>query len=129
MAAKGYDTVSSVNSKVQAAKTELKAAVDSAVSSVYRPKGSVAFSALPALTAAKAGDVYNVEGAFTTTADFVEGAGKKHPAGTNVACVMSGSAKKWDVMAGFVDLSPYAKTADFQAVSTSENSTRCSRRP
>ena len=64
--------------------------------------------------------MYNVSDAFTTTADFVEGAGKKHPAGTNVACVMSGSAKKWDVMAGFVDLSPYAKTADFQAVSTSE---------
>ena len=79
VAAKGYDTVSSVNSKVQAAKTELKAAVDSAVSSVYRPKGSVAFSALPALTAAKAGDVYNVEGAFTTTADFVEGARKSTP--------------------------------------------------
>lgn len=120
VAAKGYDTVSSVNSKVQAAKTELKASIDSAVASTYRPKGSAAFSALPALTAAKAGDVYNVSDAFTTTADFVEGAGKKHPAGTNVACVMSGSAKKWDVMAGFVDLSPYAKTADFQAVSTSE---------
>lgn len=101
-------------------KTELKASIDSAVASTYRPKGSAAFSALPALTAAKAGDVYNVSDAFTTTADFVEGAGKKHPAGTNVACVMSGSAKKWDVMAGFVDLSPYAKTADFQAVSTSE---------
>lgn len=50
----------------------------------YTVKGNIAFSSLPAPSANTSGFVYNITNDFTTTADFVEGAGKKYPAGTNV---------------------------------------------
>ena len=62
----------------------------SALGGAYKAKGSKAFANLPAVgtaTAADVGNVYNVTDAFTTTSDFVEGAGKKYPAGTNVVIV------------------------------------------
>lgn len=46
--AKGYDTAASVDGKVEDAKTELTAAINSAVSTVYRVKGSCARADLPA---------------------------------------------------------------------------------
>ena len=52
-----------------------KGEIDGKVSSVYKPAGSVAFADLPAAAEATLGNVYNVTDAFTTTADFVEGAG------------------------------------------------------
>ena len=57
------------------------------IASVYSYKGSVAFATLTnaMLIAANVGNVYNITDDFTTTADFVEGAGKKHTAGTNVS--------------------------------------------
>ena len=73
---------------------------------VYKPKGSIAFASLPALSADIEGVVYNVIDDFTTTADFVEGAGKSYPAGTNVVCVDTGSSVyKWDILGSFIDLS------------------------
>ena len=75
-----------------ATKTELS----SAVSSVYKYKGSVAtYSALPG--GATVGDVYNVEAAYDNV-----------PAGTNWA--WNGSA--WDALAGIVNLTPFAKATD-----------------
>lgn len=60
----------------------------SALGGAYVAKGSVAFASLPAVrTADMVGFVYNVTDAFETTADFIEGAGKKYPAGTNVVIV------------------------------------------
>lgn len=85
--------------------------ITSVAGSVYRPKGSLAFAALKALTSAAIGDVYNVTDAFTLGS-------KSYPAGSNVACIKAFSAAVtpdetyWDVLAGFVDLSPYAKTTD-----------------
>lgn len=117
---KGYDTVTSVDGKVEAAKTELQGAIDAAVSSVYTPKGSVAFASLPAMSADAVGDVYNVTDAFTTTDSFVEGSGKKYPSGTNVVCVTDGDAQKWDVLAGMVDLSGYVQASDLETVTTTE---------
>lgn len=76
-------------------------ALKSDLSSVYKPKGSVAgVSNLP--TNASEGDVYNVEAEFTYNS-------KKYPAGTNVAWVAgSGStAGYWDPLGGTVDLSSY----------------------
>lgn len=105
-------------------KTEVDNKVNSAVSSVYRPAGSVAFASLPSLTASNCGKVVNVTDAFTTTSDFVEGAGKSHPAGTNVAIVDVGAegspSYKYDVLAGFVDLTPYAVEADFVDITAQE---------
>ena len=94
---------------------QIGAAISGAVSSVYKPGGSAAFDSLPELSAANLGKVVNVTDGFTTTADFVEGAGKTHPAGTNVVIVDTDTAGespsyKYDVLAGFVDLSGYSTT-------------------
>lgn len=56
-------------------------------SSPYIPGGSIAFAALPAAVEANAGMVYNITDAFTTTADFIEGADIQCSAGTDVAIV------------------------------------------
>lgn len=79
--------------------------INAKISAVYKPAGSVAFASLPSLGADVLGNVYNVTDAFTTTANFVEGAGSKYPKGTNVVVVKVGDAYKFDVLSGFVDLS------------------------
>lgn len=79
--------------------------IASAISGVYTPKGTIAFASLPTASAGNLGWVYNISGAFTTTAAFVEGAGKSYGAGTNVVCVDAGSGTyQWDVLAGTIDL-------------------------
>ena len=98
--ADNYDTSAEVDAKIAAK-----------ISSTYKAAGSVAFAALPTLAAAIEGNVYNISDEFTTTEDFVEAAGTKYPAGTNIVCIKVGEAYKWDVLAGFVDLSAY-ETAD-----------------
>ena len=60
--------------------------INAKISAVYKPAGSVVFSALP-----------------------VEGAGNKYPKGTNVVVVKVDDAYKYDVLAGFVDLSGYVE--------------------
>lgn len=96
-----------VDTKVSGLQTadQVKAAINSAISGVYTPKGSLAFKSLPTAAAGNKGWVYNVTDAFTTTAAFVEGAGHSYGAGTNVVCVDAGSGSyKWDVLAGTIDL-------------------------
>lgn len=98
------DKISSVNNNIS-----------SVAGSVYRPKGSITFAGLKALASATAGDVYNVTDAFTLGS-------KSYPAGSNVACLKSFSSAVtpdetyWDVLAGFVDLSPYAKTSEVNTI-------------
>lgn len=113
--------------------SQVTSAINAKVSSVYKPGGSIAFASLPELSASVLGMVYNVTDAFTTTADFVDGSGKKYPAGTNVVVVDAGSGSyKFDVLAGFVDLSGYATTsamnsaiatAKSEAISSANSST------
>ena len=55
--------------------------------SAYVTKGNIAFANLPTPSANTAGFVYNITDAFTTTSNFVEGAGNAYSAGTNVAIV------------------------------------------
>lgn len=105
----GYQTAAQVESTVNAR-----------VSSTYRAGGSVAFAALPELTAANLGVVVNVTDAFTTTSNFVEGAGGKHPAGTNVAVVQVGEAYLYDVLAGFVDLSGFQEKEEGKGLSAND---------
>lgn len=90
-------------------KDEINAKINAKISAVYKPAGSVAFAELPSLSESILGNVYNVTDAFTTTANFVEDAGNKHPKGTNVVVVKVGDAYKYDVLAGFVDLSGYVE--------------------
>lgn len=94
-----------IDSKVGAAKSELEATINAKVSSVYKPKGSSTFEALPTPAQTNLGDVYNVTNAFETTSAFVEGEGKKHPAGTNVAVIEQSGSYYWDALAGDIDLS------------------------
>lgn len=96
-----------VDNKVSGLQTadQVRAAISSAITGVYTPKGSIAFASLPTAAAGNKGWVYNVSDAFTTTAAFVEGAGHSYGAGTNVVCVDAGSGSyKWDVLAGTIDL-------------------------
>lgn len=83
-------------------------ATKSDIASVFRPKGSVNFASLPALSEVVVGSVYNIKDAFTTDSNFAEGRGKAYPAGTNVVCIEDSDTKLWDVLGGFVDLSGYA---------------------
>lgn len=96
-----------VDTKVSGLQTadQVQAAISSAITGVYTPKGSIAFASLPTAAAGNKGWVYNISDAFTTTAAFVEGAGHAYGAGTNVVCVDVGSGSyKWDVLAGTIDL-------------------------
>ena len=97
-----------------------KEQVDGMISSLYTPGGSVAFANLPAADKAHLGMVYNVTDAFSTTASFVEGTGKNYPAGTNVVVVSVDGGYKYDVLAGFIDLSGYAKASDITAITNAE---------
>jgi len=94
---------------------QVAAAINTKVSSTYKAGGSVAFADLPELTEANLGLVVNVTDAFTTTSSFLDGSGAQHPAGTNVVVVKSGEEYKYDVLAGFVDLSGYASTEAMDA--------------
>ena len=102
-----------------------KTEIDSKMSTVYKPQGSTAFAGLPTPSASNLGYVYNVTDSFTTPSDtFVEGADKVYPAGTNVVVVAEGAAGsetyKFDVLAGFVDLSPYATKAETAVATTAQ---------
>ncbi len=92
-----------------------KEEMNSKISSVYKPGGSKTFSQLPTPGADYLGLVYNVTDEFTTTSSFVEGANNKYQKGTNVVVVQDGGAYKFDVLAGFVDLSGYATDSGVDA--------------
>lgn len=120
----GYQTGEQVETAITAkgyqTGTQVESAINAKVSSTYRAGGSVAFASLPELTEANCGLVVNVTDAFTTTASFVEGAGKKHPAGTNVAVVQSGDTYQYDVLAGFVDLSGLVEKEEGKVLSSND---------
>ena len=111
-----------VGSQSYATTSSVTTLINQAVSSVYKPKGSVASVAeLNKKTAAgAAGDVYNVTSAFSTDTGFVEGSGKTYPAGTNVVLVLVEGVKKWDVLAGSVDLSNYVQASEMTPISNGE---------
>lgn len=111
-----------VTSQNYATTSNVNTLISQAVSTVYTPKGSLAdISTLGTLsTSGKVGDVYNISSGFTTTADFVEGAGKVYPAGTNIVLVTVEETKKWDVLAGSVDLSAYVKSSEMVAITETE---------
>lgn len=101
--------------------------VDAIATGALKPKGSVAFANLPALTAANVNTYYNVSDAFTTTADFIEGAGKEYPAGTNVAIINTGTdaspVYKYDAMTGIIDTSSFATKQDVNGLITQTTGT------
>lgn len=72
-------------------------AIAESFSGALRPMGTVTFENLPPLAQVDSGDMYNISNQFTTTSDFVEGAGIVVPLGSNVYKTTGG---KWDVLAG-----------------------------
>ena len=98
--------------------TYSQAEINSKLSSVYKAQGSKTASALTSslLIAANEGYVYNISDELKITDSnrslFVENVESSYPAGTNVVVVNVDGAYKFDVIAGFVDLTAYAKTAE-----------------
>ena len=99
---------------VEAALAELLGKIQ-AIPSAIVPKGSKAFAGLAPstdLVAGCLGWMWNITDAFTTTADFAEGAGHSIPAGANVYVANTGTAAepvyKYDIFQGMYDLSGYA---------------------
>ena len=102
-----------VEEKVSGLQTasQVQDAIRSAITSVYTPKGSIAFASLPVPVAGKVGWVYNIADAFTTDNHFIEGEGRDYPAGTNVVCAeISAGDYGWDVLAGTIDLTELTAT-------------------
>lgn len=81
------DDLSQRINTIQINVTSLENSVNAAMSSTYKASGSIYFAELPEFDASKVGNVYNIKDAFTTTADFYEGAGISYGAGTNVAII------------------------------------------
>lgn len=105
-ALEGTDTDTSASKSIAGVKKYADEKIATAVSSVYKVKGTCKYAQLPASGEA-IGDVWNV----TDTHDNV-------PAGTNYVWTDKG----WDALAGTVDLSPYFKTADFNTTLTADSS-------
>lgn len=105
----GSGTSSTIKGVYNESKTYTDQQIAEKIGSVYKPGGALAFEALPSLSSDIEGKVYNITNEFTTTGDFIEGEGKKYPAGTNVVCIDSDDLGtfKWDVLSGVVDLSAY----------------------
>lgn len=64
------------------------------ISGPTRLLGTIPFADLPSVSDSVAGDMWNISDAFTTTADFEEGAGHNYRAGCNVYLTNN---NKWDV--------------------------------
>ena len=94
-------------------KTQTDEKIASAISSTYKPSGSVEFASLPTPSADNLGNVYNVTDAFTAGASFIASEqGVEYPSGTNVAVVEIEGQYYFDALSGFVDLTGYLTTAE-----------------
>lgn len=88
-------------------KPSVQAMIDAKVVTAYKAGGSKAAAEITSalLVPGNEGKVYNASEDFTTTADFVEGAGTKYPAGTNFVVVNTAeegqtAVYKFDVLGG-----------------------------
>ena len=105
------ETKANVSDVYTQAQTDQKIAA--AVSSTYKPSGSVEFASLPTPSADNLGNVYNVTDAFTAGATFIASEqGQKYPADTNVAVVEVEGQYYFDALSGFVDLTGYLTTVE-----------------
>lgn len=94
-------------------KTQTDEKIAAAISSTYKPAGSVTFEALPAASAETLGNVYNVTNAFTAGEGFIaDEVGQSYPADTNVAVVEVEGQYLYDALSGFVDLTGYLTTTE-----------------
>lgn len=77
--------------------------IDAIISGVYKPSGSLSPEGIVSglLIEANLGNVYNITGEFTSTANFKDGGGKVYAAGTNLAIVLVGENYMFDVLMGY----------------------------
>lgn len=98
------------NKSYDGSSTQTITAADLGLADVYKPQGSVTFANLPATpNESNYGYVWNITNDFTTDSRFIEGAGKKYSAGTNVGVINQDGQYYYDILGNFVDLSNYAK--------------------
>ena len=110
-AAKDSTNAVTENSTALVESGAVKTAIDTAIASAYHHAGTKTVSELVAalLVAANVGNVYNITDSGTTTADFIEGAGKIIRAGDNVGIAkVDTDTYKFDLLSGFVDVSAKA---------------------
>ena len=101
--------------------TYTKTEVDGKLSSVYKPAGNCLFANLPTPSASNLGNVYSMMDEFTTDNRFIASVPTHYPIGTNVVVVLvEPDTYKFDVLSGFVDLSPYMLKTDMVAITTQE---------
>lgn len=102
---------------------EVQDAINASISTVYKAGGSKssrqitsAGTAAVILVESNLGYVYNITDDFTTTDNFVEGAGNTYTAGTNVVVVNAGTdaspVYKFDVLSSFINLSGYMELVE-----------------
>ena len=86
-------------------------AIKSRISGAYHHAGTKTVAELTSalLVAANDGNVYNMTDTGTTTADFIEGAGKPIRIGDNVGVAKVGNDYKFDLLSGFVDTSTFVE--------------------
>lgn len=109
-AAQGYASAAAQSASAAQASADRAQQIVDGIGDVYTPVGSIPYAQLPATPSqAERGYVYNITDSFTTDSRFVEGAGIRYAAGTNVAVVLNGSQYMYDVLGGMVDLSNYAQ--------------------
>ena len=109
-ALEGTTADTSASKSIAGAKKYADEKIATAVSSVYKVKGTCTYEELPESGNAN-GDVWNVTNAHGNV-----------PAGTNYVWLASKDGGSWDALAGTVDLSPYFKTADFNTKLTADSS-------
>lgn len=87
-------------------------AINTALSSVYHPRGDLSCAELTSslLIAANVGNIYEMSDAGTTTALFLQGAGQPIAIGDNVGIIQVGDSDyKFNLMANAFDLHDYQK--------------------
>lgn len=109
-ALEGTNADTSASKSIAGAKKYADEKIATAVSSVYKVKGTCTYAELPESENAN-GDVWNVTDAHGNV-----------PAGTNYVWLASEDGGSWDALAGTVDLSPYFKTVDFNKTLTADTS-------
>lgn len=122
------ETLQSTNGKMDSVITKLQGIIDALGldTSVYKAAGNKACAELVSslLVASNLGNVYNITDSGTTTADFVEGAGKPIRLGDNVAIVDIGTGGqnvfKFDLLSGLVDLSNYVEKEEGKGLSSND---------
>lgn len=111
-AGKDYTDRVSPNNRNLVESQSVYSAIQSAVSSIYTPRGDLTCAELTSalLIAENVGDVYEMTDAGTTTALFLQGAGETIAVGANVGIINAGEGRiLFNLMPGAFDLTDYQK--------------------